>query len=177
MKARLVIVSWAKFTGVLVCVLGWLSMPTALAAIDLYEFDTPVQEARFTALIAELRCPKCQNQNIADSDAMIAKDIKSRVPQLIGEGKSDSEITAYMVDRYGDFVTYRPPLKPVTYLLWFGPPIAFIVAVIVILVRVSMRAKTVAPAAEPDAQRVQDILARYSGDDEPDRAPKSTSKL
>jgi cytochrome c-type biogenesis protein CcmH len=82
---------------------------SAHAAIEVYDFRTPEEEARFRALTGELRCPKCQNQNLAGSDAHIAHDLKQRTFQLIREGKSDNEIRNYMIDRYGEFITYKPP--------------------------------------------------------------------
>ncbi|HBC55898.1 MAG TPA: cytochrome c-type biogenesis protein CcmH [Gammaproteobacteria bacterium] len=91
------------------------------AVIEVYEFEEEQQHQQYERLIDELRCPKCQNQNIADSNAPLAKDLRQKVHEQILDGKSHEEIVQYMVDRYGDFVTYRPPLRPVTYLLWFGP--------------------------------------------------------
>ncbi|PHR67431.1 cytochrome c-type biogenesis protein [Alcanivorax sp.] len=97
-----------------------LSMP-ALAAIDVYQFDNEQQEQRFRILSEELRCPKCQNQSIADSDAGIAQDMRTRVHTMILEGKSDEDIVDYFVSRYGDFVSYRPPVNAGTSILWLGP--------------------------------------------------------
>jgi len=94
---------------------------TGYAAIDVYEFDDPQQTEEFHVLMQELRCPKCQNQNIADSNAGLAKDIKDRAYKLLREGRSKEDITAYMVERYGDFITYRPPVTKNTWVLWFGP--------------------------------------------------------
>ncbi|MED5433025.1 MAG: cytochrome c-type biogenesis protein [Pseudomonadota bacterium] len=97
-----------------------LSLP-ALAAIDVYQFDNAEQEQRFRVLSEELRCPKCQNQSIADSDAGIAQDMRARVHSMILEGKSDAEIVDYFVSRYGDFVSYRPPVNATTSILWLAP--------------------------------------------------------
>ena len=97
-----------------------LSMP-ALAAIDVYQFDNEQQEQRFRILSEELRCPKCQNQSIADCDAGIAQDMRTRVHTMILEGKSDEDIVDYFVSRYGDFVSYRPPVNAGTSILWLGP--------------------------------------------------------
>ena len=94
---------------------------SAMAATDLYEFETPEQEQRFRVLLDELRCPKCQNQSLADSDAGIAQDMRVRVESMIKEGKSDEEIVDYFVSRYGDFVSYRPPVTPTTSILWLAP--------------------------------------------------------
>lgn len=99
----------------------YLLIPAAFAAIDVYQFDDPAKEQRFRDLIGELRCPKCQNQNLADSNAPLAQDLRQRAYEMVREGRADDEIVAYMTARYGDFITYRPPLKPVTWPLWFGP--------------------------------------------------------
>lgn len=103
-------------------VLLFLLLPLqAMAAIDVYQFDNPQQEARFRVLTEELRCPKCQNQSIADSDADLARDMRDRVHTMIVEGKSDAEIVDYFVSRYGDFVSYRPPVNARTSVLWLIP--------------------------------------------------------
>lgn len=81
----------------------------------------PLTEARYQHLIEELRCLVCQNQNIAESNAPLAVDLRNQVLKMLEEGRSDSEIKDYLIARYGDFVLYRPPFKPVTWLLWVGP--------------------------------------------------------
>ncbi|WP_245932463.1 cytochrome c-type biogenesis protein [Isoalcanivorax indicus] len=97
-----------------------------LAAIDVYEFDSPEQEARFRSLTQELRCPKCQNQSIADSDADISGDMRARTAQMIRDGHSDREVVDFFRERYGDFVSYRPPLAANTAVLWLGPGIVLL---------------------------------------------------
>ncbi|WP_372864294.1 cytochrome c-type biogenesis protein CcmH [Spongiibacter sp.] len=97
-----------------------ISMP-ALAVIETYEFDNDVQRQRYNAFIEELRCPKCQNQNLSGSDSAIAQDLRRQVHQMIMAGKSDIEITQYMVDRYGDFILYRPRFNAATAVLWLMP--------------------------------------------------------
>ena len=94
------------------------------------------EEEDFSILVQELRCPKCQNQNIADSNAGLAKDIKDRAYKLLREGKSRGYITHYMVERYGDFITYRPPITKNTWVLWFGPLVLLIVVVLVIVMTI-----------------------------------------
>ena len=84
-------------------------------------FDDPATDQRYRELIESIRCMKCQNQSIADSPIDVAADLRREVRELIGEGRSDSEIRAYLAARYGDFVNYRPPVKPSTWLLWAGP--------------------------------------------------------
>ena len=105
-----------------------------MAAEALLEFDSPQQEERYQGLIEELRCMVCQNQNLADSNAGLAQDLRDRTYDMVREGKSDQDIIDYMVDRYGEFVLYRPPLKMTTLLLWFGPAVILIIAVITFLI-------------------------------------------
>lgn len=83
--------------------------------------DNPALEQRLLALTAELRCVVCQNESLAESRAPLAKDLREEVRNLMRQGRSDAEVVAYLTARYGDFVLYRPPLRPATYLLWFGP--------------------------------------------------------
>ena len=115
----------------------------ALAAIDVYQFDNAQQEARFRVLTEELRCPKCQNQSIADSDAELAQDMRDRVHSMIIDGKSDEEIVDYFVSRFGDFVSYRPPVNAQTSVLWLIPLVMLLggaVLIIMLLRRASARA-------------------------------------
>jgi cytochrome c-type biogenesis protein CcmH len=93
----------------------------AMAAIEVYEFETPEQEEQFKELGNTLRCPKCQNNTIADSNAPLAQDLRQKVYEMTSEGKSKSEIVDYMVARYGNFVTYKPPFTLGTAILWLGP--------------------------------------------------------
>ncbi len=111
------------------------------AAIDIYQFDNTDQQDRFHRLTEELRCPKCQNQSIADSDAEIARDMRERTARMIREGHSDQEVVNFFVDRYGDFVSYRPPVNERTAILWMGPLGLLLLGVlaIVLLVRRASR--------------------------------------
>jgi len=101
--------------------------------VDTYVFKDEVTKTRFNALTKELRCPKCQNQNLADSNSPIAEDLRREVYELLQEGKADSEIVNFMVARYGDFVLYRPRVSSLTYILWFGPAILLFVGVVVVV--------------------------------------------
>ncbi|WP_269844786.1 cytochrome c-type biogenesis protein [Methyloprofundus sedimenti] len=111
------------------------------AAIDVYQFDDPEKEKRFQHLTFELRCPKCQNQNIADSNAEISQDLRTKIFQMLNAGKSDDEIVDYMVERYGDFVLYEPRVKPQTYLLWFGPGLFLLLGLLVVVLIIRSRNK------------------------------------
>ncbi|WP_245807475.1 cytochrome c-type biogenesis protein [Cognaticolwellia beringensis] len=113
----------------------WLSSTNA-SPVDTFQFNDETTELRFQILSKELRCPKCQNQNLADSNSKIAIDLRKNLYNLLQEGKTDQEIIDFMVYRYGDFVLYRPPLKEQTYILWFGPVIilfGFIMGVVFVL--------------------------------------------
>ncbi|MEF1290373.1 cytochrome c-type biogenesis protein [Vibrio sp. M260118] len=91
------------------------------AAIEIHEFDTLEQELQFKELGNTLRCPKCQNNTIADSNAELAVDLREKVYEMTKAGKSKQEIIDYMIARYGNFVTYNPPLTVATSILWLGP--------------------------------------------------------
>lgn len=90
-------------------------------AIDVYEFENDQDRDRYLTLTTELRCPKCQNQNLADSNSQISIDLRAEVFRLLEEGKSNAEVKEFMVSRYGDFVLYRPPVQSNTLFLWAGP--------------------------------------------------------
>jgi len=99
-----------------------LSLGAAAFGQQVYEgFEDPAMDARYRDLIHTLRCMKCQNQSIAESPVDQAGDIRNLVREMMIEGKSDGEIRDYLISRYGDFVSYKPPLKPSTILLWVGP--------------------------------------------------------
>jgi cytochrome c-type biogenesis protein CcmH len=93
----------------------------AKAAIDPDEFDSDAQRNRYHHFIADLRCPKCQNQNLAGSDAPIANDLRKELRRLLKEGQSDQQIVDFMVSRYGDFILYKPPFDRHTAVLWLTP--------------------------------------------------------
>jgi cytochrome c-type biogenesis protein CcmH len=113
-------------------------------------------EARLKGLGEELRCLVCQNQTIADSAAPLALDLRNQIRTQIAQGRSDDEIRAYMVDRYGDFVLYRPPFKAATALLWVGPFALLVVAIVVLgIVLRRRKALPAAPAPDADARRAQ----------------------
>ena len=98
-----------------------LMVGNGYAAIDTFEFADKQQSERFRKLTEELRCPKCQNQNIADSESPIALDMRAEIYQMLQQGKTNQEIEAFLVDRFGEFVRYRPPVTQSTLLLWYGP--------------------------------------------------------
>lgn len=106
----------------LVLVLALLIGAQGALAIDTEAaFDDPVLDARYRALIREIRCPKCLNESIAESDAPVAADLRREVRRLIGDGASDDEVKTFLSDRYGEFVLYRPRVSPTTWALWAAP--------------------------------------------------------
>jgi len=130
---------------------------SARAGINAYDFNDPAQETRFRTLITELRCPKCQNQDIADSDAPLAKDLKDIIYDKVRAGEPDEKILAFMQQRYGDFILYRPPLKPSTWILWFGPILFLGGGALALLTFIRRRAR--AAQAEPvDRARLAALL-------------------
>lgn len=103
---------------------------TATAGIEVHSFATEQAEQDYKELVAELRCLVCQNQNLADSNAELAVDLRNQVFKMLSEGKSKQEVTDFMVTRYGEFVLYRPPLNPATAFLWGGPAIIVLLGLI-----------------------------------------------
>ena len=109
----------------IILVVSQVILSTEIQNLDvqkqLYPFDTIEEEIRFNKLLDDYRCPKCQSSNLSGSNAPIARDLKIEIYRLVQEGKKDSEITAFLTQRYGDFILYKPPFQPSTYLLWLGP--------------------------------------------------------
>ena len=142
-----------------------LTVLPAMAVIETYQFDTELQRQRYNAFIEELRCPKCQNQNLSGSDSAIAQDLRRQIHQMIMAGKSDIEITQYMVDRYGDFVLYRPRFNAATAVLWLGPVVLLLLG-LGIWTALSRRRSSTAVAegdsetlSEQDRERLQQLLS------------------
>ncbi|MBO4969101.1 MAG: cytochrome c-type biogenesis protein CcmH [Pseudomonas sp.] len=123
-------------------VFGLTLTGVAHAAIDTYEFANDAERDRFRELTKELRCPKCQNQDIADSNAHIATDLRREIYRMLGEGKDNQQILDFMVARYGDFVLYKPALTRKTAVLWFGPLALLVGGLVVIGVIVGRRRRT-----------------------------------
>jgi len=122
--------------------------------------DDPVLEKRVLKLSEELRCLVCQNQTIADSHAELAVDLKNQIREKLKAGMSETEVKQYMVQRYGDFVLYRPPVKTTTWFLWFGPFALLLIGVAVLFVKLRKRAARVAQGglSEADHQRALALL-------------------
>ena len=141
---------------ILFLTLALLITPLSAAPVVTYNFDSEEQEALFNKLSNELRCLVCPNQAIADSNAELARDLRDEMYGMLQQGKSEEEIVEFMVARYGDFVLYNPPLKPMTWLLWFGPAIALI-AGFFFVVRIINRQKkaAVTEMSSEEAERLQ----------------------
>ncbi len=125
--------------------------------------EDPVVEARMMALASELRCLVCQNQTLAESDAALAEDFRREIRDLIREGKSDPEIIQFLVDRYGNFVRYRPPFSGATILLWLGPLLLVSIGAIVLVTTLRHRRKLVDAQGETllsaaDKKRLKALL-------------------
>ena len=112
----------------------FVSNITYASPVETFEFQDEVTKIRFQALSKELRCPKCQNQNLADSNSPIAEDLRRELYELLQQGKADSEIVDFMVSRYGEFVLYRPRVSSLTYVLWFGPALLILIGIIVVII-------------------------------------------
>jgi cytochrome c-type biogenesis protein CcmH len=152
--------SLASFKAIALNVLALLFVLSAysvIAAEDKFSFDTPAQRESFLKLTAELRCPMCQNQNIADSDAMIAHDMRRKVYALLKQGKTEQEVIDFMKSRYGDFVHYQPPVTAATLWLWAGPVLFIFIALIVVI-----RRKSVTPPEDMAAKlaKADEMLER-----------------
>ncbi|MBD9458616.1 cytochrome c-type biogenesis protein CcmH [Pseudomonas sp. PDM05] len=140
----------------------------AHAAIDTYQFASDAERERFRELTKELRCPKCQNQDIADSNAPIAADLRKEIFRMLGEGKDNQQIIDFMVDRYGDFVRYKPALTGKTALLWFGPAgllLAGVVVMVVIIRRRRPAPNDGSDALSPEERKRLDQLLDTKTDD------------
>lgn len=140
------------------------SITTTAVAVDkvTVEFTEPAQESRYLHLIEELRCVVCQNQSLADSNADLAQDLRNQVREMIIQGKTNQQITEYLVSRYGDFVLYNPPLRPKTYILWVAPSLLAIFALLAIIYFVRRHSRITAAAttelAEAEREKIKQAL-------------------
>ncbi|HKJ54165.1 MAG TPA: cytochrome c-type biogenesis protein [Gammaproteobacteria bacterium] len=120
------------------------------AAIETYEFDSPKMEADYKHLVEELRCLVCQNQNLAGSDAALAQDLRRETYEMLQQGKTPDQVIDFMVARYGEFVLYRPRFESTTYLLWLGPFLLLLAALVYVVRRLRAAGKPV----DVDADRL-----------------------
>jgi len=143
---------------ILIVILLFASAQT-LARISAYEFENAEQESIYNELVDELRCLVCQNQTIAESNAELAQDMKRKTHELVMQGKSKEEISDFMVQRYGNFVQYKPPVTPTTYLLWTGPFIILFIGLFILL-KIIRNRKVEKPRelSDNDRSRAADLL-------------------
>ncbi|MGS2724021.1 cytochrome c-type biogenesis protein [Porticoccus sp. GXU_MW_L64] len=148
------------------CTAGLLLFSVAASSAELDTFSSEDIRARYLALIDDLRCPQCQNQNLSDSDSAIAVDLRRTVLRLLEEGKGDREIIDFLIDRYGDFIIYMPQFKPGTYSLWLLPLLLALagVAVIVLVVRRQRRQVVPAPLSDSEQQQLAELLNDQGSD-------------
>ncbi|HEY5717622.1 MAG TPA: cytochrome c-type biogenesis protein [Motiliproteus sp.] len=148
---------WARAALVLLMLVG---SGLTKAAIEAYEFRDEQAKEQFRELTEVLRCPKCQNQNLADSNAPIAKDMREKIHAMVEEGESTQSIVDFMVARYGDFVNYRPRRDSSTALLWYGPIVLLALGglVVVLITRRRSRSNTTSSAPVADPERLKALL-------------------
>ncbi|WP_411755454.1 cytochrome c-type biogenesis protein CcmH [Serratia sp. (in: enterobacteria)] len=143
-------------TLLVAALLSW----SAAAAIDTYKFNSVEQEQQYRELTEQLRCPKCQNNSIADSNAIIAADMRTKVYELMMQGQDKQQVIDYMVARYGNFVTYEPPMTPATLILWIGPLLFVLIGGAVVILRTRQRRAGVSNQefSEQEQQRLAALL-------------------
>ena len=133
----------------------------SLAVIETYQFSSPDLQLRYKALSQELRCPKCQNQNIADSNAPISRDLRAIVYEQLEAGATDEEITDFLADRYGEFVRYRPGIDSNTLWLWSAPIILLVMAVAVVVIQI--RKDRGGQTISANAERANRLREKFDG--------------
>lgn len=150
----------ALFVGTLL-----LAGVAAAQAIDPLPFKDRAEEVRFQNLTRQLRCLVCQNEDLADSNAGLARDLRHEVFQLMQQGRSDAQIKQYLVDRYSDFVLYDPPVQPNTWLLWFGPLLILLAGAGVVAATIRQRSRAGRTGASAAGDDAADRPSTDSGDD------------
>jgi cytochrome c-type biogenesis protein CcmH len=157
-----------KFVSTLaLCLMLATGIAQAGVTLEAFKFNSEAEEQHFKDLIEELRCLVCQNQSLLDSDAELAHDLRAEVYDMIQAGKNDEEIMEFLVARYGEFVLYKPPVKPSTYLLWFGPFVLLIIAGLLLLR--SIRRQQQAPTGEistEERERLDAILGNATSSED-----------
>lgn len=145
------------------------------AAIEVHEFKSDIDRQRYQSFIDEMRCPKCQNQNLSGSDSPIAMDLRRELYLMIDQGKSDQEIVNFMVERYGEFILYRPRLSPATLLLWAAPVLLLVIGALLLWLIVRRRRQLeIAPGglSRQERERLDALLKSDSSDKNNSEASK-----
>lgn len=156
MIARLLLTAVLAFAAV------WPAFAVENAAR--YQFDTEQQRERYWDLLSQLRCLVCQNESLADSQADLARDLREQIYKQMRAGKSNDAIVDYLVDRYGDFVLFRPPVEPGTYLLWFGPALIFVIGLGFGIRIIARRRDAQIRLSEEEHRRAAQLLDGEDGD-------------
>jgi len=139
-------------------VIGLLLIQAPFAeSVEANDFETIDQQSRYTQLIENIRCPVCQGQSIGGSNSELAKDLREKVREMILDGQQNADIYSYMVERYGDFVVYKPPLNTKTFLLWFAPVLVMILSLL-FLFRSTRQKKTVSLSG--DLEKAKKMLKK-----------------
>ena len=126
-------------------------------SIDVKDFENSTQESRYIDLIDNIRCPVCQGQSIGGSNSGLAKDLREQVRKMILNDKSDDDIYLFMIERYGDFVIFKPPINWKTYLLWFTP-IIFLVLCFIYLIRITSKKRDFSAKSSAEIERAKNLL-------------------
>ena len=151
--------------SILLLLLGSLFFSTySQAAIDTFEFDNAQQENTFHELTKLLRCPKCQNQNIADSNAELAKDLRNKTYELVKKGQTKEQVVDYMVARFGNFVRYDPPITPATIFLWLGPLLFILLGLFVLFRQIKKQPSKATHLDDLEQQKLQALLQKHTKD-------------
>jgi cytochrome c-type biogenesis protein CcmH len=145
-----------------ILLVGLLLLPLLTpAGTEMFDFSGNVEKQRYMDLISQLRCLVCQNQSLADSDAELAHDLRVEVYEHMEQGKSDEEVVDFLVSRYGDFVLYNPPVKPSTYLLWYGPFVLLALGLLLLVKNIRQRdrqRRTEAELSQDEQARLDALL-------------------
>ncbi len=134
------------------------------AAIETFEFDNAQQEQTFHELTKLLRCPKCQNNNIADSNAELAKDLRNKTYELVTQGQTKEQVIDYMVARFGNFVRYDPPVTPLTIFLWLGPLLFIVFGLLVLLRQIKKQPTKGSQLDAQEQEKLQKLLKQHVKD-------------
>jgi cytochrome c-type biogenesis protein CcmH len=156
-----------KHSRILLLLLIWMIAPASIAQVRRPEpvKDDPAIEQRLNKLSQELRCLVCQNETLADSRADLAEDLRDEIREQMKAGKSDKEIIAFLTERYGQFILYRPQVTPTTYLLWFGPFVLLLIGLFVLFAYIRQRRELIPeqPLTSDERKRAEDMLRSDSG--------------
>ncbi|MCK5719301.1 MAG: cytochrome c-type biogenesis protein CcmH [Thiomargarita sp.] len=149
-----------------IILLTFLLCSTQVYAVDKnpIEFETPEQEERYSELIKIYRCVVCQNQAVSDSNAELAQDIRDLVRNKVLEGQTEQQITNFLVERYGDFVLYDPPLEPKTYVLWIAPIILVLLALLILIYFIRYHTKTTAVPSDLTPEEQDKLKQALTGE-------------